>query len=900
MKHDLAKRFNMSENNENKNNNAPEMKYLKDYKAPDFEIKSIHLIFELDEMKTIVTSTLEVQSLFDTTKQTLPLVLDGNHLTFKGIKLNGEDLDKSAYEVTEKSLILFEPSDAFVLEIKTEISPKSNTRLEGLYYSNGTLCTQCEPEGFRCITYFLDHPDVMSSFTTTLIADKKKYPLLLSNGNPIDKKDLEEGKHLVTWHDPFLKPCYLFAIVGGDLESLHDTYTTMSGREVKLGIYVEHGRKSQAFFAIESLKKAMKWEEDVFGLEYDLDLFNIVAVSYFNMGAMENKGLNIFNTSCALVNKDVGTDRDFTQVESVIAHEYFHNWSGNRVTARDWFNLSLKEGLTVYRDQEFSRDMHSRQLNRINDVFDLRTYQFPEDAGPLAHPVRPSSYLEINNYYTATVYDKGAEVIRMYEKLFGKEGFLKGCKLYFSRHDGQAVTIDAFAKCQEDANNADLTQFKRWYSQAGTPNVTAIGKYDEKEKTYTLTLKQKTKPTLNQPEKLPFVIPLSVGLIGQSGQDLPLTLKGSNEKPCESLTLILDKEEEMFCFTNVCEKPVLSANRDFSAPIHFLMDYTEQERLHQSRFDSDLFNRWDASQQYGVEVMLKMIEQVQSGNKEPEIPESYLALWNDYLVSRDLDPAYIARLITLPQENYLADKMEVVDVEAIHLVRALVKKEIATRFKQALLEIYKQNDESDAPYVYSRQAVGKRALKNMALSFLGNLEVEEIDTLVRKQYYEADNMTDKLFAMTVCSNSKDEKRDEILQDFYEHNKDDDGVINKWLFNCACADRSDAIEVVKNLMKHPAFDIKNPNKLRSLMGGFFYNQPEFHKKDGSGYVLASDMALEVDAFNPMMACHLVKPLTRWKRFDQARQIKMKNALSRVLNKSGLSKNVYELVSKSLSE
>ena len=878
----------------------PQVKYLKDYKKPDFKIDSIDLIFDLDEDDTQVVSTLKISSDYDRSSGVRPLVLDGNRLTFKYIKLNGRAMSPEDYAVTDQSLTVFNPPDEFTLEIGTQIHPKANTQLEGLYYSNGTLCTQNEPEGFRCITYYLDHPDVMSSFTTTLIADKKKYPILLSNGNPIETKDLDNGKHMVVWRDPFKKPCYLFAVVAGDLASLHDTFTTKSGRKVQLGIYVEHGYEDQASFALESLKKAMKWDEDVYGLEYDLDLFNIVAVSYFNMGAMENKGLNIFNTSCALVDKRVGTDIDFAHVESVIAHEYFHNWSGDRVTARDWFNLSLKEGFTVYRDQEFSRDMHSRALNRINDVFNLRTYQFPEDAGPLAHPVRPESYLEINNYYTATVYDKGAEVIRMYEKLFGKENFLKGCSLYFARHDGQAVTIDDFAKCQEDANHTDLTQFKRWYFQAGTPVVTAKADYDAEAKKYILTLKQETKPTPGQPEKLPFVIPLAIGLIGKDGQDIPLQLENESKAVGTTRVLVLDKPEQKFVFVNIAQKPVLSANRDFSAPIHFVMDYSDEERIHQSCYDSDLFNRWDASQQYAVKLILEMIKEVQNGKKEPDVDENYIKLWGGYLTDKNSDPAYIARLIMLPQENYLADKMDVVDVDAIHSVRSRMKKVLATRYKKELLEVYRENDISDKPYRFSTEDAGKRSLKNMALSFLGSLEIDEIDQIVQHQYFNANNMSDRLAALNVCSNSKDPKRDEILEDFYQRNKQDTGVVNKWLFCCACADRPDAVSAVRRLMEHPAFEMTNPNKLRSVMGGFAYNQPEFHKADGSGYALAAEMAIKVDGFNPQMACHMIRPMIRWKRFDQKRQELMKAALKKVIQKEGISKNVYELVTKSLAE
>lgn len=875
------------------------MKYLKDYQKPDYKIRTIDLTFDLDEENTLVRSKMHLIADYDVTKGGRVLRLDGCDLELKSVKIFGELVDEKAYAVDDEGLTIFNPPADFDLEIETLIHPIKNTELEGLYYSNGTLCTQNEPEGFRRITYYLDHPDVMASFSTTLIADKTKYPILLSNGNPVEKADLDNNRHMVKWVDPFKKPCYLFAVVAGDLAQLHDKFTTMSGREVQLGIYVEHGFESQASFALESLKKAMKWDEEVFGCEYDLDLFNIVAVSYFNMGAMENKGLNIFNTSCALVNPKAGTDADFAHVESVIAHEYFHNWSGDRVTARDWFNLSLKEGFTVYRDQEFSRDMQDRSLNRIKDVFDLRTFQFPEDAGPLAHSVRPESYLEINNYYTATVYDKGAEVIRMYDKIFGKDNFIKGCRLYFDRHDGQAVTIDDFAKCQEDTNHADLTQFKRWYSQAGTPVVTGSAVYNADEKSYTLTLKQETKPTPNQPEKLPFVIPLTVGLIDKKGTDMPLQLEGEDKAVGTCRTLILKEAEQVFKFVNVNEEPVLSANRDFTSPIHFNFDYTKAQRVLQSKYDSDLFNRWDASQQFCVKMMLDMIKQYQNGNKEPAVDEDFIDLWGSYLTNKSDSPAYIARLITLPQENYIADKMDVVDVDAIHVVRALIKKVLATRYKQELLATYKENDISALPYKFHKDDMGKRSLKNMALSFLGNLEIEEIDHIVQGQYYDANNMTDKLAALNVCSNSKDPKREEILEDFYQQYKDDAGIINKWLFACACADRPDAVEVVRKLMEHPAFNMKNPNKLRALMGGFACNLPEYHKIDGSGYELAAEMAKKVDEFNPQMACHMVKPMMRWKRYDEQRQKLMKAALQSVLDKPGLSENVFELVSKALA-
>lgn len=871
------------------------IKYLKDYKKPDYKIRTVDLTFDLDEQNTTVKSVLHLVADYDVPKGGHPLVLDGRELELKSIKIDGEAVDERAYSLDDESLTIYNPPADFKLEIETVIHPKANTKLEGLYVSNGTFCSQNEPEGFRRITYFLDHPDVMSVYTTTLIADKSKYPVMLSNGNPIKEETLPDGKTAVTWFDPFPKPCYLFCVVVGDLGSIHDTYTTKSGRLVKLGLYVEHGEEPKAEWGLESLKRAMKWDEDVYGLEYDLDLFNIVAVSDFNMGAMENKGLNLFNSSCALADPVTATDTDFAHVEGVIAHEYFHNWSGDRVTARDWFNLSLKEGLTVYRDQEFSRDMRGRTLGRINDVFALRTFQFPEDAGPLAHSVRPESYVEINNYYTATVYDKGAEVIRMYERLLGKETFIKGNQLYFERHDGQAVTIDDYAKCMEDVSGKDLTLFKRWYSQAGTPTVYAAGKYDGKAKTYTLTLRQETKPTPNQPEKLPFVIPLGIGLIGKDGKDMPLQLQGEKEQQGTSRVIVLDKDSDVFTFVNVAEQPVLSGNRDFTAPIHFVMDYTDAERLHQARCDSDLFNRWDAFQQYGVEQILNMVKDIQNG-KEPTLPEAYFDVWESYLTDKTLDKGFVARAITLPQENYLADQMDVVDVDAIHKARYFVKQAIAKRFEKELRAVYDENN-SDAEYTPSPEQSARRALKNMALSFLGDLGTN--NELVEKQYAQANNMTDKLAAMNIASNSKNPKREAIMDDFYQTYKNEKAAVNKWIFTNACADRPDAVNVVRKLLTHPAFNIKNPNNVRSLMGGFAYNQTEFHKLDGSGYDFAVEMAYKMDDMNPQMAAHMVKPLTRWKRFDAKRQEMMKKALEKVLEKKNLSKNVYELVTKSLA-
>ncbi len=876
--------------------NQKKIKYLKDYKKPDYKIRTTELTFELDEQNTRIRSKLHIVADYDVPSGGRPLRLDGRDLELVSVKIEGDLVDERAYALDDEGLTIYNPPADFRLEIETVVHPDKNTKLEGLYVSDGIFCTQCEPEGFRRMTYYLDHPDVLSVFTTTLIADKTKFPVMLSNGNPVKEELLNDGRTAVTWHDPFPKPCYLFCLVVGDLGSIHDTFTTMSGRTVQLGIHVRHGDERKVLHAMKSLKEAMKWDEDTFGREYDLDRFNIVAVPDYNMGAMENKGLNLFNTSCAYADPDTATDADFEHVQGVIAHEYFHNWSGDRVTTRDWFNLTLKEGFTVYRDQEFSRDMRSRTLLRIRDVFDLRTLQFPEDAGPLAHPVRPDSYAEINNYYTATVYDKGAEVVRMYERLLGRETFMKGCDLYFTRHDGQAVTVEDFLKCMEDVSGRDLSQFKRWYLQAGTPIVYADGSYDAERKTYTLKLRQETKPTPNQPEKLPFVIPLEIGLVDASGKDMPLRLEGEDAAQGTSRVLVLDQAEQTFVFVDVPEKPVLSGNRGFTAPIHFVYPYTDDERVFLAMNDSDLFNRWDASQQYGVDQILKMVKDIQSG-REPVIPEGYFNIWKAYLTDKTLEKSFIARAITLPQENYLADKMDVVDVDALHTARHLVKKAFAERFGKELKEVYAENDVK-AVYEPSAAEAGRRALKNMALSFLGDLETADSYAMIEHQFDTADNMSDKLAAMNIASNSKCPRREEIMESFYDTYKNDRGVVNKWIFARACADRPDALDVVKSLLDHPAFNIKNPNNVRALTGGFAYNQPEFHKKDGSGYEFMADMVIKLNTINPQMASRAAKNLARWKRFDPDRQALMKKALERILTTEGLSENVREMVTKSL--
>ena len=873
--------------------NTPKVKHLKDYKKPDYKIESVHLDFDLDEENTQVASTLKVKSDYDvSTGEVRPLHLDGDELTLTGIAIDGRALKPEEYVVDDKGLTILNPPAEFELSIGTEIHPKANTKLEGLYVSNGMFCTQCEPEGFRRITYYPDHPDVMSVFTTTLRADKEKLPCLLSNGNLIKEEKMDDGRTAVTWNDPFPKPSYLFALVGGDLDYINDKFVTMSGREVTLGVYANKGQKDKLDYTMDAIKRSMAWDEKAFGREYDLDLFNLVAVSDFNQGAMENKGLNIFNSAYVIADAHTATDHDYAGIEGVVGHEYFHNWSGDRVTVRDWFNLSLNEGLTVYRDQEFSRDMRSRSVNRIENVSSLRAGQFAEDAGPTAHAVRPESYVEINNFYTSTIYNKGAEIVRMYEKMLGKEKFREANDLHFTRNDGKAVTIDDYAKCMEDVSGMDLTQFKRWYSQAGTPSVFAEGEYDERAQTYTLKLRQATKPTPGQDTKLPFVIPMEMGLLGADGKDMPLQLAGEKEPQGTSRVMILDKDEATLTFVNVKEKPVLSANRDFTAPINFHMDYTDAERAHLMAHDSDLFNRWDAAQQYGVKKMLSMVKDIQDG-KEPKADDGYLNALGSYLKDPSLDKAFVAKALELPSEKYIADQMDVVDVDAIAKARKAVSKAFVERFEGDLTRVYDALD-VEKPFKPVAKDAGERALKNTALGYLASTEKPEHIARVTKQYEKANNMTDRFAAMSIAAGSKAGK--EVVEDFYNRFKDEELVVNKWLGVVA----AESLDGAKKAVAHESFAITNPNKVRSVMRKFSANQTAFHAKDGSGYEFVADMAVKLDGLNPLVAADTVKPLTSWRKFDPERQGMMKAALEKVLAKPDLSKNVYEVVSKSLDD
>ena len=861
--------------------NAPQAKYLKDYKAPDFKIGEVHLTFDLHEGRTTVTATTSYQRVNKAAKN---LVLDGQNMELKSVKMNGEALSTNRYTADENSLTISDVSDHFTLDIVTEIKPEENTALEGLYKSSGNYCTQCEPEGFRKITYYLDRSDVMTKFTTRIQADKKTCPVLLSNGNCVDKGELPGGRHFAVWEDPHKKPCYLFALVAGDLAHLHDTFTTMSGKKVDLYIYVNPGNEDKCRHAMDSLKNSMKWDEDKYGREYDLNIFNIVAVNDFNFGAMENKSLNIFNSKLILAKPETATDADYLAIEGVVAHEYFHNWTGNRITCRDWFQLSLKEGLTVFRDQCFSSDMNSEAVQRIDDVEGLRNGQFPEDASPMAHPIRPDNYIEINNFYTATVYEKGAEVIRMMYTLLGPEKYRKGTDLYFQRHDGQAVTCDDFVQCMQDASGIDLSQFRLWYSQAGTPEIAIKGTYDAAAKKYTLSMEQEIPDTPGQTDKKPMHMPIAVGLLGKNGKDL------LHEK---TRVLQLKEERQKFVFENIHEKPVPSLLRGFSAPVKLITDLTDDDLLFLMAHDSDGFNRWDAGQTYLQRLILGF-----AAGKEKKMPPALLEAFGKLITDTHADRALLAKALVLPSETYLAQLMDVVDVDGLYAARKFVTGEIGKKYTKELQELFVKNKD-DGPYSPSPLAVGKRRLKTIALRYLHEAGADAISP-ASALYKSAKNMTDKVSALAILTDTQSNERQAAFDDFYKLWKADPLVLDKWFALQAIADRQDAVEMVVKLMSHPDFTYKNPNRLRSVIGSFASgNLRWFHRKDGAGYKLLADTIIKVNAINPSMAARLVGPMRQWRRYDASRKSLMENELKRILSEKDISNDVYEIASKSLS-
>ena len=868
-----------------------------DYRPPAFRIERVELEFDLAPETTHVKARLTVRRDAD---RPCPLTLDGEELELKSLRLDGQTMDPARYTVDAQGLTIADPPDSFALEIETAIHPGANTQLSGLYVSRGVFCTQCEAEGFRRITYFLDRPDVMAVYRTTIRADRASCPVLLSNGNLVDSGALDGGRHFAVWDDPFPKPSYLFALVAGNLAHNEDRFTTRSGREVCLRIFVEPGKEKRTAYAMDSLRRAMRWDEERFDLEYDLDLFNIVAVSDFNMGAMENKSLNVFNDSRILADPETATDSDYAGIESVVAHEYFHNWTGDRVTCRDWFQLSLKEGLTVFRDQEFSADMRGHPVERIHSVRSLRARQFPEDSGPLAHPVRPDSYIEINNFYTATVYDKGAEVIRMMHTILGERGFQKGMKLYISRHDGEAATCDQFVAAMEDANGVDFSQFRLWYSQAGTPELTIEGRYDSNAGAYDLTVTQRCPPTPGQPLKAPMHIPLAVGLLDAQGQPIPLRLGG---EPAEAATatkvLPVKAERQTFRFVGVPAPGALSLNRNFSAPVMVKAGQEPSELAFLMAHDPDPFARWEAGQRYATDLLLRNVAAFQQ-NAAMTVDPAFLAALEAILRDDGIDKAFAAEAMALPGLDELANHLTTIDVEAIHAARKALRRQIAAHFKADLLRLYAGNRSQD-PYNPDAASAGRRSLKNMALGYLAELADDDrsLRQMLVDQFRSADNMTDRMAALRPLTDIAGPERQAALDEFYERFKSDALVVDKWLAVQAVSVLPGTLASVVALMCHPAFSLRNPNKVRALIGSFTQGNPlRYHAADGSGYDFHADRVLELDRINANIAARLLAPLGRWRRYDPARQAKMTAALERILAAPKLSRDVYEIASKSL--
>ncbi len=886
-------------------NDSKQAIHLRDYTAPDFLIDETHLNFQLAEAATTVNARLVLRR-NPAGRPDAALVLDGQGLDTRRLSLDGKLLGTGDYRIEDDKLHLLLPlPEKFELESVVLIKPQLNTALEGLYKSRHMFCTQCEAEGFRRITWYLDRPDVMSLFTVTILAEEKRYPVLLSNGNLVDSGKLSNGMHWVTWKDPFRKPCYLFALVAGDLKYVEDYFTTKSGRRVTLRIYVEEKDLAKCSHAMSSLKRAMAWDEKAYGREYDLDIYMIVAVDDFNMGAMENKGLNIFNTSCVLARAEITTDKGFQRVEAVVAHEYFHNWSGNRVTCRDWFQLSLKEGFTVFRDSQFSAEMNSPTVKRIEEVSLLRTVQFAEDAGPMAHPVQPQSYMEISNFYTPTVYEKGAEVVRMLHCLLGPVTFRAATDLYFARHDGQAVTIEEFVGAMETASGRDLQQFRRWYTQAGTPVLKVRGDYDAAVQTYTLTVQQSCPPTPEAEQKEPFHIPLAIGLLGDAGS-LALHLRDAPDFDSADNTqrvLEVTQREQQFVFEQVREKPVPSLLRGFSAPVRLEYPYTRDELAFLMSRDSDGFNRWDAAQQLGVSVLQELVVAVLQ-QRPLELDPKMVAAYRVLLQDETLDPAMVALMLELPGELYLAEEAEVVHAGAIHEARQFARKTLARELRREMHAVYLRHSPGPGAYQPIAEAIASRSLKNTTLSYLMLLHDKDLMQLCLDQYNNAANMTDASASLQALLNCEADfvapVRDKALRIFYRRWQHEPLAVNLWLQLQATCHLPGALARVQALLQHEAFDIRNPNKVRAVIGAFCGQNPvHFHAADGSGYAFLADKVIELDAINPQIAARLLTPLTRWRKQPPAQQLQMKEQLQRILLCGKLSPDVFEVVCKSVA-
>ena len=865
----------------------PQAVYLKDYTPPNYLIDDVHLLFELGEEVTKVASQLQLRRNPNFTGDDATLELHGEELQLISIELDGSSLTEEQYIQSDETLLITNVPEKFALKIETHITPQTNTSLEGLYKSSGNFCTQCEAQGFRKITYFLDRPDVMSLYTVRIQADKSKYPVLLSNGNLKEEGELENNLHYAVWEDPFPKPSYLFALVAGKLVFLEGIHRTTSGKEIVLRIYTEKHNANKCEHALQSLQKAMQWDEQRFGLECDLDIYMIVAVDDFNMGAMENKGLNIFNSSCVLATPETATDNEFMHIEAVVAHEYFHNWTGNRVTCRDWFQLSLKEGLTVFRDQEFTSDVTSRAVKRISDVRALRAYQFAEDASPMAHPVRPASYMEINNFYTLTVYEKGAEIVRMYQTMFGVEGFRMGMDLYFQRHDGQAVTTDDFAAAMADANNADLDQFKLWYEQAGTPIVKVEDQWDEETHTYTIQCLQSCPPTPENKEKKPFLIPLQTSLLNMQGDEL-----------VEKQILHLTQNQQTFKFENLVEKPIVDLLQEFSAPVRLQYDYSNEQLAFLLKYSKDAFNRWNAVNRLALNVLCESL----SKHKEINQANSFKTLKDALkhaVQAQATESSLLAELLIFPNEKDLEEYFEKINIRACVSVCDALQQNIASHLEDDLLKTYhacKQN----VAYQYNAQDMARRRLQNICLQLLNYLDNSEYKILALEQFQQSNNMTEQVGAINALIHSESEQREQALTAFEQQWQYDSLVMDKWLSIQARSKVPNALENVKALMRHEVFNLKNPNKVRSLIGVFAgQNAYHFHNPDGSGYEFIAQQVIALNDMNPQVASRLVRTLMRWKHYVDPCDIKMREQLEVIAAHKNLSKDVFEIVSKSLA-
>ncbi|KFK97819.1 MULTISPECIES: aminopeptidase N [unclassified Serratia (in: enterobacteria)] len=866
----------------------PQAKFRHDYRAPDYTITDIDLNFELDAENTRVTAVSQVKR---QGAVGAPLLLDGEDLALVNLQVDGQPWGH--YRQQDNQLIIEQLPAQFTLTIVNDIHPAKNTALEGLYLSGEALCTQCEAEGFRHITYYLDRPDVLARFTTRIVADKARYPFLLSNGNRIAEGELADGRYWVQWQDPFPKPSYLFALVAGDFDVLRDSFTTRSGRKVALELFVDRGNLDRADWAMTSLKNSMKWDETRFGLEYDLDIYMIVAVDFFNMGAMENKGLNIFNSKYVLAKAETATDKDYLNIEAVIGHEYFHNWTGNRVTCRDWFQLSLKEGLTVFRDQEFSSDLGSRSVNRIDNVRVMRGAQFAEDASPMAHAIRPDKVIEMNNFYTLTVYEKGSEVIRMMHTLLGEQPFQAGMQLYFERHDGSAATCDDFVQAMEDASNVDLSLFRRWYSQSGTPLLTVRDEYDAEHQQYRLHVSQKTLPTADQPEKLPLHIPLDIELYDSEGNVIALQKGGA---PVNNV-LNVTEAEQTFVFDGVAHQPVPSLLREFSAPVKLDYPYSDQQLTFLMQHARNEFARWDAAQSLLATYIKLNVAKYQQ--KQPlSLPLHVADAFRAVLLDEKLDPALAAQILTLPSENEIAELFTTIDPEAIAAVHDAITRCLAQEMADEWLAVYRANNTDG--YRVEHGDIAKRSLRNVCLSYLAFGETEQANQLVMKQFQLADNMTDSLAALSAAVGAQLPCRDALMAEFDERWHQDGLVMDKWFVLQATSPAADVLSKVRALLQHRAFSLGNPNRTRSLIGGFVSANPAaFHAADGSGYQFLVEILSDLNQRNPQVAARLIEPLIRLKRYDASRQVLMRNALEQLKGLENLSGDLYEKITKALA-